>query len=246
MSTKNNKNEERELFQIEVTEHLPFNDVARSKYVTSNDFLAAVAELFKNVFSDFEGCTFDVGNGEATVGLIFNHGEYDEDAVVACMRPGSDDCSSSVIARTRTRDHMLQEGDRYQLTQDAKDAITPLLVQKFYNNGKPNWKQIAGDFVERNGNNIYMPMKMAQTYTKISGIDLNRLCSLLYGNKIENDFMEYQVNIVSALNPQAYQMFGASINSNYMLLITRASSNEVKAVYEKLGYGTMNSNIIRA
>lgn len=243
------KETKREKFAINVAEHEPFEATAETKYITSNEFCKIVSELFKNVFADYEGCTFDVGNaGEPTISLLFNHGQYSDDDTVAChLRDAKDSDGSSVIRNMRRRDIQLREGDRYHLTEDGKDVIMDLLTPRAFNGGKPNWGSIVQDIIDRNPTTYYMPASQIPQYTRVSFIDIKRLCGLIYGRDVEDDQKDYQVTIASPLNQMSYAMGGMPTGAtNYVLSITRASLKEVTKMYEKLGYGNMmGTNIVR-
>lgn len=245
-----NAETKRDKFVIQLDEHEPFEATAETKYITSNEFCKLVSELFKGVFADYEGCTFDVSNGgEPTISLIFNHGKYDENAIVACSRPDAKDTDGSTVIRSiRRRDVQLRDGDRYYLTEDGKDALKELLTPRAYNGSKVNWGSIVQDIVDRTASTYYMPSNQIPQYTRVSFIDIKRLCSLIYGRKMENgDQMDYQVTIASPLSQMNYSMNGMPVGaSNYVLSITRASLKEVTKMYEKLGYSTMmGTNIVR-
>ena len=238
----NQRKPERVPFKIELTEHLPFNGMATTEFVSSNDFGKAVSDLFRNVFADFEGCIFEVPQNTQLppyYSLIFNHGDYDENATVACERAnGAKNNGDDVLARIRYRDTMLNNGDRFILNDDGKDAIKPLLLSRLFNGGNPNWKNITGDYTEgQQGLYGYQGMQ----YTKVSFIDPDRLATLLYGEKEKDgdSNVDYHVSIFGPMNNLAGQM-----NSNYMLSIIRVSEKEVGAAYEKLGLGSV-SRIIK-
>ena len=243
-----NQNEEtkRKKFEINVEEHATLPTIAKTAYLSSNDFCKLTSELFHGVFADFEGCIFEASNGEPTVSLLFNHGQYDEGAVCACERAGGKVSGSSIIDRTRNRDRQMSEGDRYYLTDDGKDVVTTLLTSRAYNNGNPNWKMIVSEWQDRNMNTIYN-YGQAPQYTKVSGISLQRLCNLLFGNKDKetDEYVEYDVRIATALSPFGYPQNGMPMNVNYMLALTVVGSAEVQKICEKLGYGTVGAHIVR-
>lgn len=235
----------REKFVIKVEEHEDFEPIAKTKFISSDKLCKLAAELFRGVFADFEGCVFEVApnNGQFMLSLIFNHGEYDKDAVVACERVGGKSSGSSIIDRTRARDVQLAEGDRYTLTEDGKDAIKSLLIPRMYNQGNPNWKQIVSEWVDRTPVNIYQA-QVQPHYTKVSFIDLDRLVSLIYGAEENGDTLDYRVTIAGAtMNPAAFG--GMQIERRYMLSITCASAKEVNKVYAECGFGTMGTSIVR-
>lgn len=246
MSNASEQNQSRKKFKIEIQDHETFPGIARTAYVASNEFCKMVSELFKNVFADFEGCIFEVTQaGDPYISLLFNHGQYPEDAVVACTRNGGNASGSNVLDRVRTRDRQLIEGDRYHLTDDAKDALTPLLTARMFKNGNPEWKQITSEWQDRTAINFYNVGAIPQ-YTKVSFIDLNRLCAMIYGLKDENgDNVEYSVTIAAPLSVMGYQNGAMQSNMNFMLNITSACQEELSKVYEKLGFGGFGARIIK-
>lgn len=233
------KKEDRKPFTINLDEHLPFNGMSETMFISSNELGKAAADVFRGVFSDFEGCIFEVPqNGLPYFSLIFNHGEYDESAQVACERlNGVKAGQNDVLSRMRYRDVQLQNGDRYFLNEDGKDVVKSLLFPRAYNNGNPNWQSIVSEYSERS-NNMY---GYATQYTKVSFIDPNRICSLLFGEKDEenDDVVDYHATIFTPMSTVAGQTA-----YNYMLSIIRVSAKEVGAAYEKLGLASA-SRIIR-
>lgn len=250
MSKENKNGAEREKFRIEIEEHATLPAIAKTAYISSNDFCKLVSDLFKGVFADFEGSIFEAGNGgEPTVSLLFNHGQYSDDAICGCERAGGKVSGSSIIDRSRNRDRAMIEGDRYLLTEDGKDVVSELLTARNFNNGNPNWKFLVSEWQDRSVNSLYSYNQTPQ-YTKVSNISLQRLCNLLFGKKDPdtNEAVEYDVRIATPLTPvTGYgQVAGMPLNVNYMLTITVVSSAEVAKIYEKLGYGSVSgAKIIR-
>ena len=233
----NQQEEQRQPLKIDLEQHLAFGSIASTKFLPSNELAKAVSDLFHGVFADFEGCIFEMPqNGSPYFSLVFNHGEYDEDAIVACRRKGAIKNQNDVVSRMRYRDAQLQNGDKYFITDDGKDVIKPLLIPRAFNNNNPNWKTIVGEYSEgRQGLYGYN----APQYTKVSFIDPDRICSLLYGEEIDGDRVEYHTSIFAPLTSIPGQM-----TSNYMLSIIRVSSKEITAVYDKFGLGSY-SRIIK-
>ena len=238
------KETKREKFKIVIEEHADFPSIAKTAYISSNDFCKMVSDLFKNVFVDFEGCIFEAtNNGEPTISLLFNHGKYGEDDICACELAGAKASGNSIIDRTRHRDRQLLEGDRYYLTEDGKDAIMSLLTSRAFNNGNPNWRTIVSEYQDRSISNMYNYGPVTQ-YTKVSNVSLQRLCGLIFGDKDgDGDRIEYTTNIASTFTPAGLQYTG--MTANYILSVTSVSAKEVAKIYEKLGFGGMGINIVR-
>lgn len=239
--------DKRERYRIEMEEHVDFPETASTAYVSSQEICSLASEIFKAAFADCEGTCFDVNqNGEPTLSIIFNHGSYDENAIVGCERAGGNKVGNSIVDRTRARDRQLTEGDRYYLTEDGKDVVLSLLLPRVYNNGKPNWKLVVSDYVEAVSSPYYQNQR--PQYTKVAFIDLRRVCKLIYGNKDKNGGeIDYDVKIKSVLGNQGqYMMPGMNIKPDYLLEVTSVPFNAIKKVYEKLGYSFGGGdNIIR-
>lgn len=223
-----------------------FPGIAKTAYITSNELCKLVSELMKSVFVDFEGCFFEAtSGGEPTISLLFNHGMYEDNQIVACERVGGKKSGNGVLDRTRNRDRQLNEGDRYSLTEDGKDIIESILNPRMYNNGNIDWKRITSEWTDRSAVNIYNTMP-AQQYTKVSFIDLKRVCALIYGSKKDGDEVAYDVRIAAPLTPMGYGFQQQQmVNMNYMLNIICVSATQLSKIYEKLGYGGIGAQIIR-
>lgn len=239
-----NEKESREKFKIIVDDLEVEPGVAQTNYVLSSEIQQKISELFKSVFADYEGCIFEVSNGEPTISLLFNRKKYDEDERVGSYRIG-EKSGSSVIDRRRNQDRQMQEGDRYYLTDDAKDVVSDLLIPRLYNNGNINWKLIVSDYQERNQNNYYMMPNQIPVYTKVSGLSLNRIlnANLLEGfasKDKDGNKVEHGATLAAPLNYMNYQQ-----GSVYVLTITTITVNNLNKIYEKLGFGSAVSGIIR-
>lgn len=238
------REKEREEFKIIVDDLETLPSVAETGYILSSEILKKVSELFKSVFADFEGCIFEVSNGEPTISLVFNHGQYDEDARVGCYRLGGNTTGTSIIERRRNQDQQMLEGDRYYLTEDAKDVVKKLLIPRLYNNGNINWKTIVSDYSERTVENFYTMPQQIKPYTKVSGISLNRLLNarLICSDRNEKgEKVEYGATLAAPLNYMNSQQ-----GTNYVLTITTITLDNLNKIYEKLGFGTIGgSNIVR-
>lgn len=238
----------REPYRIQMEEHAPFSAIAETVYLSSSDMLKLVNELFRSAFADYEGSIFEATNGgEPTVSLFFNHGKYDEEAVTACERLNGNASGNVLLDRYRNRDRQILEGDRYYLSQNGKDVIGPLLTYTAFNNGNPNWKMLSGDFKDSVGGTIYYNANQVPVFTKVSSISLSKLCSLIFGERINGQSYDYDVKIAAARANTPYQYGNQmGIDTSYILTITKVSREEVNKIYNQLGYQTMGtSRIVR-
>lgn len=235
----NQQKKDRIPFEIQVGEHMEFAGVNANMLISSNELGKAASELFRSVFADFEGCIYEIPQGSTPYfSLVFNHGVYDENVHTACSRAGeTKGDQGSVLARIRYRDAQITNGDRYLINDDGKDVVIPLLVPRMYNNGNPNWKAIVTEYSE---GPVGIYGYRGPQYTKIAYIDPDRLCGLLFGNKLEDGTrVEYHTSIFAPMSSAMGQQV-----ANYMLTITRISEKELSSAYEKLGLASQ-SRIIR-
>ena len=242
-NTEQEKNVERTPYTVSFDQRPKLKFVGKNVYITSNELCTTANEVFHATFADYEGCCLEFGQGgEPTVTLFFNHGQYSSDQHVAVSRNTSNKASNELLGRIRQRDQLMKNGDRYYITDDGKDIITKLLTNRAFNNNKPNWGGLVAEHSDKNMYNMYNAQAPVQL-TKIMQIDLNRLVAFIYGRKDEDGSdIDYVTLVTGVVNP----IMGApSYSKNYMLNINAVSADNVKSLCEKLGLGTMGSDIIR-
>lgn len=238
MANQNNESK-REPFKVEIDEHYTFDSIASSKFITSNDLCKMVTDLLKNVFADFEGCSFETAQGmEPTIALYFNHADHSgSELPVACERLGSKNVGNTIIDKGRARDSFIKNGDRFYLTEDGQDFVKQLITRRMYNNGNLDYRRIVCEIQDRGAMNTSFIPQVNQL-TKVSFLSIDRLCSLLFGTDEENgDRVEYTVSVATPFN--------SGYGVNYILNITRISAKELSTFCNKIGVNMQSINIIR-
>lgn len=241
MSEATKESKQRVPYVVEV-EPSPFDSDGKMRYMTSLELCRAVNKYFCAAFADYYGCVFEMTSGPATMTLYFDHIASQDNGVYACSRPTtSEEQASTVITKLRARDRQLREGDRYTLTEDGKDIIFKLIIPRLYNQGKPDIRKFVTDVYD-NGGYAYGNISGVQR-TKVTGIDLNKLCQILWGKKDPEtgDIYEYSVDVKGDLNRGMGFM---NQNPNYFLMITQANSTHLVDTYQKLGIATAGSSIV--
>lgn len=233
--TKKQDEKKREPYTVTV-DPVAFEAEFEGRHMTSIDFCKLANELFHAAFADFDGSTFDFTNGAPMLSLYFNHPKMEDGSHYACERASGKTVGNSVIDKTRNRDLQLREGDRYHITDDGKDVIAPMLLPRFFNQGKTNWSTIVSDIVNRTATSYYQPQNV-QHLTKIIGIDPRAITATIFGGTP----VDYSIEVKSDLTRG--MMMGQ--NPNYVLVITKTSQENLSKTYEKLGLGTIGSNIVR-
>lgn len=238
----------RQPYKLEI-ERDDFAPDYEGKYLTSIEFCKLANQIFGAAFFNFNGSKFEVNAGQPVINLFFTHvDKLPDDAQIthlATTRSSGNKVGSTVIDKTRGRDNLMNNGDRYYLTDDGIDIIKPLLFPRLFNNGKPNWNQIVTEIADRNGSSIYGTMNVLQL-TKVTGIDPKRVASLIWGRKDEDGDIDYGISVMRDLTINTgFGMPGMQPGQNYALNITRAHTAAISKTYESLGLGTLGSSIVR-
>ena len=254
-ATKDQQNEGRKPFRIKLNNPVEFSPIASAIYITSTDLCKLTNEIFKSVFVDCEGSKFEVApnNGnidpvfnQPFISVAFNHGTYPEGSERGIELTGKLS-NHDVLSYIRYHDMKVTEGDRYSITEDAKDAFMPLLNMRAYNNGNPNWKNIVVEFSEGQDweQSIYnfsanqRPHGPVQ-FTKVMFLDPSRICKLIFGDKDSSgDLLDYGVTPVACRN----SVLPYSRNNEYILQITRVYNSEINSMFDKFGVSTQSSII---
>lgn len=243
MSEMNKNAEERKPYAPELEEPLKFEHDVQASILTSTQLGDKINEYFRLVFpGDYEGCKFEIVKNVISPSLIFRHPKHVEGEVYGVEMSSAKKTNNSTLNRIRTRDFQAQYGDRYSLTQDGEDVIKPLLQrQHIQNNGKVNWSAVISEYSEPTYGNFYS-MKNEQ-YTKVSGLDINLLCSVLFGRKdADGNKVIYLVDMKGTLNQNiGYNVVGA--NQVYILWINRINYDKLCETYNALGIGSVSSII---
>ena len=167
---------------IEVAQEdkLPFPTVAYSGYMTS-DKLCQIAKPLFSVFKDFHGfgVYFD-GTNPITLSAFFNQvKEPDEFTAFECASNGKDDKSSG-IQRIQRFEMVATEGNKFHITDAAKEMIAPFMHSRTTtNNGEVNWDRNGVITVRAAQNAFSAPI----VYSVINYIDPIKVLSAIYGSK---------------------------------------------------------------
>lgn len=239
--TKVQEDQKRVPYSVQVTPSA-FEPDCSSKFISSVDFCRLVNAYMRAAFDDFYGCEFDMVQGFATINVYFDHVvEHEAGKVYACEQAAENSVGNDTINRIRNRDSILKNGDRYFLTPDGKDIIKPLLSPRYYNQGNPQWKNIVAD-VNADNRNMFM-MQPSTRRTKVVGLDPQKLCSIIWGAKEDNDFIDYGIAVMEDRSMRNMPIPGAA-NHNYVLQITKAYNGNLKKTCEKFGIANAGSNIV--
>lgn len=238
--TKMDEKDNKKPFTITVEEHQQFNPICESKYVTSSDLCKALNALFHSVFSDYEGSTFEMINNRPTIALFFNQREEKKDGLFAATTRTVPTSNTGIdtVDRLRQMDNKQRYGDRYYLTEEGKDGLAKFVSTMFINGrtGSVDWKRIVTQVSSNPGQNFYYGA-MATQYTKVSGLDVDRLVSEIYGVVGEDGVRwAYTTGVKTSLAMVSGNMMGAgNVPNVYMLEIKKISEEELQKLCNALG-----------
>lgn len=238
-NVQNEAGQAKEALKIKVDQHLKFNPISDTKYLTSVEFCETVSSLFRDVYADWEGCKMVPlqGTNQLQVLFFFNHKEQliaNSPLTRACSRDEDSTTKSSTLAALRHRDHLLANGDSYHLTEDGMSSIRDFLFDNanlYKRNGDVEWKKVIAETSDNQVQGYGQPV--AQQLTQVSWIDPVKLATLMFGedNTEEGANWVYNIRVLRSM-PSANYSYGMYVGNNapqnYLLAIDRISGEETK------------------
>lgn len=245
MGEKNEENS-REKYVLELEEFEAFKDVYSGLFTTSIVLAKKIKEFFQIAFSDIEGARIDYENNSLALKVFANHGDHSGDELpTAVERFNQRTTGSKTLDSIRARDNMLSNGDKFFVTDDGADVFGEFLYNRYLRgNKKPDWKKLTSevsDGYQQAG--FYYGRQVGIPLTQISGLDLSKVLSAMYGNKDENgNNVEYMAVVMGRINNN---MMGMSTIPNYALMILRANEGNIIEACKEIGLDFQTSNIVR-
>lgn len=234
--TTKSAEEKREPYELELEEHVKFTYDAEASILTSTKLADLVNEAFKASFPDYAGCKIEMTQTRLSLSLHFKHEVNRRDDLLYAVELSSyKKTQNSTINRTRQRDYFASNGDRYTLTDFGKDTLAPFLFRGYFNNGKPNWGAVVSEISEPTYGGIYAGR--SEQFTKISGLDLNRVCEFLFGAKDEDgNPVAYTVDMKGTVGGQNI----VGNNAVFILWVNRINVAKLSETYRDLGLGSVS------
>ena len=230
----------REKFSVDV-EGVSLAPIESGVDISSEKLCDYIFDFFSSIFADFEDCQFNVMGQKPTITILFNHREYDEGARLGVKKGGDKQYGNEILDRSRRRDRLIAAGDRYFLTEDAKDIIEEFIPH--VPGSKIDWK----NYVSETNYGGYQGNRQPN-FTTVSGLSVERLCEKikLIAPNDADDRYEYAFTIKAELTNSNMMIMGNNFTRNYLLTIMKASEKELDKVYAELGYITGSSRRRRA
>lgn len=226
MSKQEEKQEDKYEIVVENTED--FRELAVQDFITTTELCQLFNPIFKAAFDDFEGLTAEVFQGNVSLTAYFNRLEYGPDALTAFSKNVETSVSNEALARYKRFNRVQNEGLKYHITKEGKEALTEFLsMNSFQRNSKNvNWNQITGDQAEP----VTPYQGQPKVYSVVKSIDPIRLLAKVYGKKDGDNDYEYKLDIVSS----KVNAFGAG-TPEFVLSVTRINKKELDRALRNAG-----------
>ena len=247
-----------EEFKLDVT-GASFDPIVDSKFMFARDFGEIVSNIFRGFFVDWEGCTISDIKGTNFVGLdfFFNHNEYPETdtKVRAITRNKDTKTQNATLSGVRRFNNMINNGDRYYLTELAQKTFKPFLFDNigglYGQHNNVNWNRAVSEVAENNQKAFQMYGQIpSQQYTKLSFIDPSKIATLIYGEEDEEGGAKWCYQVTPVFSMPIMNQYGMAQNADpasRILRIDRVSATELNNLATKLGFSNIGNrlNIIR-
>lgn len=243
-------NEKKE-FRIKIAQKIDFDPLFDCKIMESVTLCGLVSKIFHASFSDFEGCNFMVPmtnqntpnpNMSPSIDLYFNHRETaptGPDQTRGVTRKLEEQIKSNVVKIVRDRDRRVNEGDKFYLTEDAKNAIAPFLLDIPAikdRNGNIKWGSIVS-LVADPVTPVMGIRTVPSQYTLVKYIDPRKILATVFDDGGKDDPKAYDFTLASRKTANVGYGNQPIYTNNWIMIINRISSQNVKEYMEEYGLG---------
>lgn len=241
MSNNNLKvnNTETKKATIEVVSHPKFEGDMKTNIVSSIDMADIISSLFAPAFADYYGCRVCVNDGHTNpaiansmpfgtlyVDLFFkDNGEVPEDSKIwkNIVPRGSDNSGRNDLGARFARVNGANNGRAYEVTKQTFEALEEFMLQ----GNRTNWNIHTQEIVSTMG--VY---GKEEAVTCISGLNLNKIITKIYGSKTDEGRYEYVASI-STMIPGKTQ--------DFIMQVCQLDLSAVRSLQKTLGIYNPNA-----
>lgn len=215
-------------FKIEVERPEEFTSVAGTDYKTSRELCKIAISLFRPIYADLEGCTFEVDQyGRPILNLFFNHLNFSENDITAFTdKIETEEFKNETMRRIRRASRARLADNAFCITKEGREGLSEFLYDFVLDRaGKPNWNSVAVDVVQ--------PNNTRESLTKVCYVDPVKVLAAYYGKKEGEIQYSYDVAIRSSL--QQNQFAAATASKEYLLTITKIDEVQLDRALRNAG-----------
>ena len=198
MSELNVKTKKQEKTTIEVKEHKVFDGDMKMNIVSTIDLCDIISSLFAPIFNDYYGCKIRINDGHALpyVDLSIPRGAMFVDIFFKDQPMSSEDGSvKNISLRGTNKEAGTDLGSRflkvngathtgrvYEVSKETYEALEEFMP----NVGRTRWNEVTQEI-----NSQMSVYGKEEVVVCISGLDLNKIITKIYGDKTEAARYEY-------------------------------------------------------
>ena len=187
-----------------------------------------ISPLFRSVFSDYEGCLVKFEMGRLVAELYFNDAKpHDEDKYRAIQLIGGtpDGSKGSMFDKIQRLNNSFKP-NKYELTEEAKELLLDFMPRHMINknSGTLNWNANLSEVCE----SVSYNTAAQHIYVKLSNVDIISILRTVYGNKEDDSYVEYEMNIIK-------QVGSSTTCPNMLINIARLNVNETQKIATDIG-----------
>lgn len=231
-------NTEKAKASIEVVDHLTFEGNMKTNFISSIDMAEIISSLFAPAFFDYYGCKVHINDGRNPivahtmpagalyVDLIFKDQGASPEGSKAwknIIARGSKDSENSDLASRYMRVNGSNNGRAYEVTKKTYEALEEFTV----NGQRTRWAELTQEI--STSMSIY---GKEEVVVCVTGLDLNKIITKLYGDKTQDGRYEYAVQ-PSTIIPSKTQEF--------VMQVSQLDLSTVRELQKTLGIFTANA-----
>ena len=201
----------------------PFDGVMKSKLTTTIALSKTINQLFRPIFSDYEGCIIAPDSyGQLQVALYFkDKGMRGTDETIKTLIPVTERVKGTTAIDRVMQMNLRNSSKSYDISKDTKDILSEFIYTR--GNSKVNWNQHILEQTERQYNGYTI-------YVKIVGLDLVRIVRKIYGGKLDGSRIDYNISIIKPIGADVN-----GFNQNFLINIQQLDSKEVERLANEIG-----------
>lgn len=217
----NNQQQKREPLNLTI-EPVEFDGLLKTKFTTTVELAKTVNEMFRPVFSDYEGCLIlpNQMGGFDTIVYFCDKGIQDER--LKALRPVVQQGNLNISQRINNLNRRYQN-KTYELTEDCKDIFSEFMVKE-RNSNKVRWNQLVVEKAENNYNSCTI-------HVQLNGIDIMKILKKIYGSTVKGNRTDYSMKLERGIGV----VNGAGLFANYLVSILQLDTKEVERVAQSVG-----------
>lgn len=221
---------------IEVAEHPQFNGDMKTNILTSIEMAEIVSSLFAPAFPDYYGCRVCINDGRSPiVAATMPYGALYVDLFFKDGGEAPEGMKKNIVPRGSKMDGRQDLGARFARVNGANNGRayevtkrTYEMLEEFMRNGnRTRWNEHTQEITSPMG--VY---GKDEVVVCISGLDLNRVITKIYGAKTEQGRYEYAAS-PSTLIPNK--------NQEFVMQIVQLDLATVRNLQNSLGIYTPNA-----